>query len=188
MTAEALEIWLVDRMTERLGATRVVQGDGRLVFSFSRDDFPELADEAARRAAYDAADPVFGKVLGVVDIDALEAEYPTPAALVAPLPDDAGFPVAPEIERSPQRYRLELGVVLEVSAPNDRTGARSRERLSGVLVASRTALAGWKPPGMREALAWRRGALAEIDGAGIAWMDRYEVEHWASAGTIDTGG
>ena len=73
-----------------------------------------------------------------------------------------------------------------VAAPNDRGGARGRERLSALLARARQALAGWTPPGQREVLSFRRGRLVSLEDGRMQWLDEYEIRRVARAGVVET--
>ena len=121
MTLVALEMHLADAMAERLAALTA-----------------------------DGGDPVFAAVLSALDTAALTAWPKTPAALVLPISDEAEESTTRRVENAPVQHVVRVGVSVMVSAPNDRGGARGRERLSALLARARQALAGWTPPGQRE--------------------------------------
>jgi len=73
-----------------------------------------------------------------------------------------------------------------VAAPNDRSGARGRARLSALLAHARQALAGWAPPGQREVLSFRRGRLVSLEDGRMQWLDEYEIRRVARAGVVET--
>ena len=156
MTHAALEMHVADLMATRLEA---------------------LADAAG--------DPVFAQVLSALDAAALTSWPKTPAAIVLPISDEADESTTRKVERAPVQHFVRLGVAIIVRAPNDRTGALGRERLSPVLAEARLALAGWTPPGQREVLEFRRGRLVAAEDGRVQWTDDYEVRRVARAGVIE---
>ena len=120
---------------------------------------------------------LYKEVLGALDAAALSAAPRTPAAFVLPLAEDAAESVAPAVEAT-QFVTATIGVQTLLSAPNDRGGARARGELSALLAASRELLAGWRPPGAREVLAFHRGRLIGIDGGYVEWRDEYRLRWW----------
>ena len=148
-----------------------------------------LADVmAARLAALAGEDgaPLFAAVLSALDTAALTAWPKTPAALVLPVSDEADESTTRRVENAPVQHVVRIGVSVMVAAPNDRTGARGRERLSALLAEARLALAGWAPPGQREVLSFRRGRLVSLEDARLQWLDEYEVRRVARAGVVET--
>ena len=148
-----------------------------------------LADVmAARLAALAGEDgaPLFAAVLSALDTAALTAWPRTPAALVLPVSDEADESTTRRVENAPVQHVVRIGVSVMVAAPNDRTGARGRERLSALLAGARLALAGWAPPGQREVLSFRRGRLVSLEDARLQWLDEYEVRRVARAGVVET--
>ena len=83
------------------------------------------------------------------------------------------------------QHVVRVGVSLMVAAPNDRGGARGRERLSALLTRARQALAGWAPPEQREVLSFRRGRLVSLEDGRLQWLDEYEIRRVARAGVIE---
>ena len=156
MTLAALEIHVAEAMAARLAA---------------------LADEQG--------EPLFAAVLSALEVAALTTWPRTPAALVLPISDEAEESTTRKVERAPVQHFVRLGVAYLVSAPNDRTGARGRERLSPVLAAARRALAGWQPPGQREVLEFRRGRLVGAEDGRVQWTDEFEIRRVASAGVVE---
>lgn len=104
MTLAALEMHLADAMAERL--TTLEADDGT---------------------------PAFAAVLSALDTAALKAWPKTPAALVLPISDEAESSTTRRVESAPVQHVVRVGVSLMVAAPNDRGGARGRERLSALL-------------------------------------------------------
>ncbi len=158
MTLAALEIHLADAIAARLAG---------------------LADEEGA--------PRFAAVLSALDTAALTAWPKTPAALVLPVSDEAEESTTRRVENAPVSHVVRIGVSLMVAAPNDRSGARGRERLSVLLAQARRALAGWAPPGQREVLSFRRGRLVSLEDARVQWLDEYEIRRIARAGVVETG-
>lgn len=148
-----------------------------------------LADVMAARLAVLAGEddaPLFATVLSALDTAALTAWPKTPAALVLPVSDEAEESTTRRVENAPVQHLVRIGVSVMVAAPNDRTGARGRERLSALLAEARLALAGWAPPGQREVLSFRRGRLVSLEDARLQWLDEYEVRRVARAGVVET--
>lgn len=106
--------------------------------------------------------------------------------LVLPVSDEAEESTTRWVENAPVQHVGHIGVSLMVAAPNDRTGARGRERLSVLLAQTRQALAGWAPPGQREVLPFRRGRLVSLEDARVQWLDEYEIRRVARAGVVET--
>ena len=147
-----------------------------------------LADAiAARLAALAGEDgaPLFAAVLSALDAAALTAWPKTPAALVLPVSDEAEESTTRRVENAPVQHVVRIGVSVMVAAPNDRSGARGRERLSALLAQARLALAGWAPPGQREVLSFRRGRLVSLEDARLQWLDEYEIRRVARAGVVE---
>ncbi len=117
---------------------------------------------------------------------ALTAWPKTPAALVLPVSDEAEESTTRRVEQAPVQHVVRVGVSVMVSAPNDRTGARGRWRLSALLAQARQALAGWTPPGQREVLSFRRGRLVSLEDGRLQWLDEYEIRRVARAGVVET--
>ncbi len=157
MTLVALEMHLADAMAERLAALTA-----------------------------DGGDPVFAAVLSALDTAALTAWPKTPAALVLPISDEAEESTTRRVENAPVQHVVRVGVSVMVAAPNDRGGARGRERLSALLARARQALAGWTPPGQREVLSFRRGRLVSLEDGRMQWLDEYEIRRVARAGVVET--
>ena len=157
MTLVALEMHLADAMAERLAAL----------------------------TADDGGDPVFAAVLSALDTAALTAWPKTPAALVLPISDEAEESTTRRVENAPVQHLVRVGVSVMVAAPNDRGGARGRERLSALLARARQALAGWTPPGQREVLSFRRGRLVSLEDGRMQWLDEYEIRRVARAGVVE---
>ena len=158
MTRAALEMHLADAIAARLAA---------------------LADEEGAL--------LFAAVLSALDAAALTAWPKTPAALVLPVSDEAEESTTRRVENAPVQHVVRIGVSVMVAAPNDRSGARGRERLSALLAHARLALAGWAPPGQREVLSFRRGRLVSLEDARLQWLDEYEIRRVARAGVVETG-
>ena len=156
MTLVALEMHLADAMAERLAAL--------------------TAEDGA---------PVFAAVLSALDTAALTAWPKTPAALVLPISDEAEESTTRRVENAPVQHVVRVGVSVMVAAPNDRGGARGRERLSALLARARQALAGWAPPGQREVLSFRRGRLVSLEDGRMQWLDEYEIRRVARAGVVE---
>ena len=156
MTLAALEMHLADAMAERLTA---LEGE-------------------------DGA-PVFAAVLSALDTAALTAWPKTPAALVLPVSDEAEESTTRRVENPPVQHVVRVGVSVMVAAPNDRSGARGRGRLSALLAHARQALAGWTPPGQREVLSFRRGRLVSLEDGRLQWLDEYEIRRIARAGVVE---
>ena len=129
---------------------------------------------------------IYREVLGALDVAALSSWPRTPAAFVLPVAEDATDSVAPAIQAT-QHTTATIGVQTLLSAPNDRTGGRTRDELSEVLAASRAALAGWTPEGAREVLQFRRGFLIGIDGGRVEWRDEYHLRWWTAGIVRDAG-
>ena len=157
MTAAALEFHVADAIAERLSAL-----DG---------------DDGA---------PLFAAVLSALESAALTSWPKAPAALVLPISDEADESTTRRVEWEPVQHSVRIGVAVIVRAPNDRTGATGRERLSPVLAAARLTLAGWRPPGQREVLSFLRGRLVAAEDARVQWLDEYQIRRVASAGVIET--
>ena len=157
MTLVALEMHVADAMAERLAALTA-----------------------------DGGDPVFAAVLSALDTTALTAWPKTPAALVLPISDEAEESTTRRVENAPVQHLVRVGVSVMVAAPNDRSGARGRERLSALLARARQALAGWTPPGQREVLSFRRGRLVSLEDGRMQWLDEYEIRRVARAGVVET--
>lgn len=153
-TGAALELYLVEQATERLIAFDATEGK------------------------------LFAEILGVVEAAGYAEQPRTPAAVIAPIAERGDEAVAPRVPDSPQRFTVTIGVVHVVQAANDRKGDRARDRLSRALTRSRRALAGWQPPGQREAMTLRRGRIVRVDGGRVSWVDEYEIGHWPSQGGI----
>ena len=117
---------------------------------------------------------------------ALTAWPKTPAALVLPVSDEAEESTTRRVENAPVQHVVRVGVSVMVAAPNDRTGARGRGRLSALLAQARQALAGWAPPGQREVLSFRRGRLVSLEDGRLQWLDEYEIRRIARAGVVET--
>ena len=132
------------------------------------------------------ATPVFAAVLSALDTAALTAWPKTPAALVLPISDEAEESTTRRVENAPVQHVVRVGVSVMVAAPNDRGGARGRERLSALLARARQALAGWTPPGQREVLSFRRGRLVSLEDGRMQWLDEYEIRRVARAGVVET--
>lgn len=156
MTLAALEMHLADAMAERLAAL--------------------TADDGA---------PVFAAVLSALDTAALTSWPKTPAALVLPVSDEAAESTTRRVENAPVQHVVRVGVSVMVAAPNDRTGAGGRERLSVLLARARRALAGWAPPRQREVLSFRRGRLVSLEDGRLQWLDEYEIRRIARAGVVE---
>ncbi len=147
-----------------------------------------LADAIAVRLAGLVDDddaPLFAAVLSALDTAALTAWPRMPAALVLPVSDEAEESTTRRVESAPVPHVVRIGVSLMVAAPNDRTGARGRERLSSLLAEARQALAGWAPPGQREVLSFRRGRLVSLEDGRVQWLDEYEIRRVARAGVVE---
>ena len=157
MTLAALEMHIADAVAAQLEA---VEGEG--------------------------GEPVFAAVLSALDAAVLTAWPKTPAALVLPISDDADESATRRVENAPVQHFVRIGVSVIVAAPNDRTGARGRDRLSAALAPARRALSGWSPPQQREVLSFRRGRLVSLDGGRVNWLDEYEIRRVARAGVIET--
>jgi len=148
-----------------------------------------VADAMAARLAALAGDggaPLFAAVLGALDTAALTAWPKSPAALVLPISDEADESTTRRVERAPVKHVVRIGVSVMVAAPNDRSGARGRARLSALLAHARQALAGWAPPGQREVLSFRRGRLVSLEDGRMQWLDEYEIRRVARAGVVET--
>ena len=156
MTFAALEMHLADAMAERLAALTAEDGAA-----------------------------AFAAVLSALDTAALTARPRTPAALVLPISDEADESTTRRVENPPVQHVVRVGVSVMVAAPNDRTGARGRGRLSGLLAQARQALAGWTPPGQREVLSFRRGRLVSLEDGRLQWLDEYEIHRIARAGVVE---
>ena len=145
-----------------------------------------LVEQATERLInFDAAEgKLFAEILGVVEAAGYAEQPRTPAAVIAPIAERGDEAVAPRVPESPQRFTVTIGVVHVVQAANDRKGDRARDRLSRALTRSRRALAGWQPPGQREAMTLRRGRIVRVDGGRVSWVDEYEIGHWPSQGGI----
>ena len=147
-----------------------------------------LADAiAARLAALADGDgaPVFADVLSALETAALTSWPKTPAALVLPISDEADESTTRRVEHAPVQHFVRIGVAVIVRAPNDRTGALGRERLSPVLAQARRALAGWQPPDQREVLSFRRGRLVAAEDGRVQWTDEFEIRRVARAGVVE---
>ena len=147
-----------------------------------------LADAmAAQLAALETDDdaPAFSAVLSALDTAALTAWPKTPAALVLPISDEAEGSTTRRVEGAPVQHVVRVGVSIMVAAPNDRGGARGRERLSALLARARQALSGWAPPGQREVLSFRRGRLVSLEDGRLQWLDEYEIRRVARAGVVE---
>ena len=129
--------------------------------------------------------PLFAAVLSALDTAALAAWPKTPAALVLPVSDEAEESTTRRVESAPVQHLVRIGVSVMVAAPNDRSGARGRGRLSALLAQARQALAGWAPPGHREVLSFRRGRLVSLEDGRLQWLDEYEIRRVARAGVIE---
>ncbi len=142
---------------------------------------------AARLVALEGEDgaPLFATVLSTYDAAALASWPKTPAALVLPISDEANEDITRRIEQAPVEHFVRIGVAVIVAAPNDRTGARGRDRLSPLLAQVRQALAGWRPPAMREVLSFRRGRLVAAEDGRVQWTDEFEIRRMARAGVIE---
>lgn len=145
-----------------------------------------LVEQAMERliAFDDAEGKLFAEVLGVVEAAGYDEPPRTPAAIIAPIAERGDEPVARQVPESPQRFTVTIGVVHVIQAANDRKGDRARDRLSRALTRSRRALAGWQPPGQREAMTLRRGRIVRVDGGRVSWVDEYEIGHWPVQGGI----
>ena len=69
---------------------------------------------------------IYREVLGALDVAALSSWPRTPAAFVLPVAEDATDSVAPAIQAT-QHTTATIGVQTLLSAPNDRTGGRTRD-------------------------------------------------------------
>ena len=156
MTLAALEMHVADAMAERLAALKAEGGA-----------------------------PLFAAVLSALDTAALSAWPKSPAALVLPVSDEAEESTTRRVENAPVQHVVRVGVSVMVAAPNDRSGARGRGRLSTLLAQARQALAGWTPPGQREVLSFRRGQLVSLEDGRLQWLDEYEIGRIARAGVIE---
>ena len=144
-----------------------------------------VAQATERLIAFDDAEGrLFAEVLGVVEAAGYDAPPRTPAAIIAPIAERGDEPVARHVPESPQRFTVTIGVLQIVQAANDRKGDRARDRLSRALTRSRRALAGWQPPGHREAMTLRRGRIVRVDGGRVSWVDEYEIGHWPAQGGL----
>ena len=149
-----------------------------------------VADAMAARLASlegEGGAPLFAAVLSALDAAALTAWPKTPAALVLPVSDEAEESTTRRVENAPVQHVVRIGVSLMLAAPNDRSGARGRERLSPLLARARRGLAGWTPPGQREVLSFRRGRLVSLEDARLQWLDEYEIRRVARAGVVEVG-
>ena len=162
MSGQAFEIYLVDRIADRLRElTNPPGGENAALF--------------------------FKAVLGTLEAAVLETWPQTPTAVVLPLADDADESVAPLVEEAAQQYLVTIGVSILVAAPNDRKGALGLERLSPALAYARAALSGWAPGGLldnRLTLSYRRGRLLRADGGRVQWQDEYQMSRWARGGGV----
>ena len=144
-----------------------------------------------------------GQVFDAVGAAAFRAAHPkaSPAAVVLPVAEDARPAVAPasRAAASVQAYTGTISVHTLLRAPNDPYGRLANVLSLGEVVGrARLLVAGWRPredgsddgpviDTVREALAFQRGRLVEIEDGWLEWADEFEARWWSPAAATAAG-
>jgi len=116
-------------------------------------------------------------VAGVLAYAQLKTQAPTPAAYVLPLAEDAR-PSGTGTMLVRQLVIRRFGVLLAVSAKNDRHGSKAEDALDTLRGAVHAALLGWAPNTEHEPVSYLRGRLVDIVGGAVWWQDEYATDTW----------